>query len=101
MRFPMREGDRWRIDVPRRREIADCEVVAPEEVDVLGRRRACSKLRVTRTDRITGKRAVDYEWYAPGLGLVRMQVTYGLRATFVLESFERGVPYRDCSIPNE
>lgn len=92
MRFPMKAGDRWRIDVagmPGVDDIADCEVVGPEEVGFLGRRATATKLRVTRTNRKSGRKAVDYEWYAPGIGLVRMEVTYGLRAVFALERFDR------------
>lgn len=88
MRFPMREGDGWRIDVFGE-DLADCEVLTPQELDVLGKRTRCARLRVTHTERGTGKRWVDHEWYAPGLGLVKFTL-FGL-ATYVLERFERGV----------
>jgi hypothetical protein len=93
MKFPMRAGDRWTIDVPGLPgldEVAECEVAGPEKVPFLGEERTATRLNVTRVHRKTGRRTTDTEWYAPGYGLVRMQVTFGIRATFTLEKFERG-----------
>lgn len=88
MRFPMKPGDSWTIDFPED-DLAECTVLEPEEIDVLKKRVTASKLRINRTDRKSGKKTTDYEWYARGIGLARMQVTYGLRATFELERFEK------------
>ncbi len=89
MRFPMREGDRWTIDAPGE-DRADCEVLASEEIDVLGKRVRCSKLRVTHVERSRGRKTVDHEWYAPGLGLVRF--TLAGFVAYSLERFERAAP---------
>ena len=89
MRFPMKPGDRWRIDapgLPGPNETADCEVLGREEIDYLGRRGMAMKLKVVRTNRRTNKSIIDYEWYVDGVGLAGMQVA-GLR--FVLERFDR------------
>ncbi len=88
LKFPMRAGDRWRVDVPGRSRVADCEVLGIDEVEFAGRRAPATKLQVTWWNRGSPKRTVDYEWYAPGVGLAKMQVTYGVRATFTLERFE-------------
>jgi hypothetical protein len=87
MKFPMNPGDSWTIDFPGE-DLAECTVLTPEEIDVLSNRRMASKLRVVRTNRKTGKKLTDYEWYVRGIGLARMQVTFGLTATFELERFE-------------
>jgi hypothetical protein len=89
IRFPMRRGDRWTVDWPAWNEIAECEVVGEEEVEFLGRRGRATRLRVVRIDRASGRRTEDAEWYAEGLGLVRMHATYGIPMTFTLSWFER------------
>ena len=88
MKFPMRPGDSWTIDFPTE-DLAECTVLEPEEIDVLSRRALASKLRVVRTNRKTGKKTTDYEWYVRGIGLAKMEVTFGLKATFDLIRFER------------
>lgn len=90
MRFPMRAGDRWTIDLPGEAEVAECEVAGDEDVEALGRRLRATRLRVERRRRDGTPAGVDTEWYARGIGLVRMEVTYGVRATFALNRFERG-----------
>jgi hypothetical protein len=87
MKFPMKPGDSWTIDFPDQ-ELAECTVMEPEEITVLSKKRTASKLRVVRTSRKTGKKTTDYEWYVRGIGLARMEVTFGLKATFELERFE-------------
>lgn len=88
MKFPMKPGDAWTIDFPEE-DLAECTVLDPEEIDVLKNRVLASKLRVVRTNRKSGRKTTDYEWYARGIGLVRMEVTFGLTATFILERFEK------------
>ena len=87
MRFPMKTGDSWTIDFPTE-DLAECTVLEPETINVLGKPAAASKLRVVRTNRKSGKKVTDIEWYVRGIGLARMEVTYGLKATFELERFE-------------
>lgn len=87
MKFPMKPGDSWTIDFPEE-DLAVCTVLAPEEIDVLKKRVTASKLRVVRTDRKSGKKTTDCEWYVRGIGLARMEVTFGLKATFELERLE-------------
>jgi hypothetical protein len=89
MKFPMIPGDSWRIDLPGEKEIADCEVVGRETIRFLGKEGEAVKLKVVRTPRSGGRGITDFEWYADGVGLVKMQVTYGLKATFTLERFDR------------
>ncbi|HTF57836.1 MAG TPA: hypothetical protein VK661_11450 [Planctomycetota bacterium] len=88
MRFPMKVGDTWTIDFPNE-DLAECTVLEPEAIDVLSKRALASKLRVVRTHRKTGKKTTDYEWYVRGIGLAKMEVTFGLKATFNLIRFER------------
>jgi len=88
MKFPMRPGDSWTIDFPNE-DLAECTVLQPEEIEVLSKRALASKLRVARTNRKTGKKTTDYEWYVRGIGLAKMEVTFGLTATFDLIRFER------------
>ena len=90
MRFPMVAGDRWTIDVPGQPETAECTVEGEEIIEALGGRRRATKLRVVRRDRRTGRESADAEWYVRGIGLAKMEVTYGVRATFVLERFDQG-----------
>jgi hypothetical protein len=87
MRFPMKPGDTWIIDFPTE-DLAECTVLNPEEIDVLNKRVSASKLRVVRTNRKSGKKTTDYEWYVRGIGLAQMEVTYGITARFILERFE-------------
>jgi hypothetical protein len=87
LRFPMKPGDSWTIDFPDE-DLAECTVLEPESIDVLKKRVHASKLRIVRTNRKSGKKATDYEWYARGIGLARMEVTFGIKATFELERFE-------------
>ena len=90
LRFPMREGDQWGIDFPGE-DVAECTVEGIEELEILGRRMPCRRLRAIRTSRGGIQKAVDREWYAEGLGLVRMRVTHlGLTQDFRLESYENG-----------
>ena len=86
MRFPMKPGDSWTIDFPKE-DLAECTVLEPEVIDVLDKSVKASKLRVVRTKRKTGRKTTDYEWYARGIGLVRLQVS-GV-GTFALERFEK------------
>jgi hypothetical protein len=88
MRFPMKSGDSWTIDFPDE-DLAECTVLEPEEIEVLGRRARASKLQVVRTNRKTGKQTTDFEWYVRGIGLARMEVTFGLKANFILSRFEK------------
>ena len=88
MRFPMKPGDSWTIDFPTE-DLAECAVLEPETINVLGKPATASKLRVVRTNRKNGKKTTDYEWYVRGIGLARMEVTFGLKATFELERFEK------------
>jgi hypothetical protein len=88
LRFPMKPGDRWRIDL-KGQDVADCEVMGEEIVPVLGTPTPTIRLKVVRTNRRSGKSTTDFEWYARGIGLVQMRVTFGLTATFALERFER------------
>jgi len=88
MRFPMRPGDGWTIDFPNE-DLAECTVLQPEEIDVLSTKAMASKVRVVRTNRKTGKKTTDHEWYVRGIGLAKMEVTFGLKATFHLIRFER------------
>lgn len=94
LRFPMVKGDSWTVDLPSENEAADCTVLGEEEIEFLGRTARAAKLEVRRRRRDGDAIATDYEWYAPGFGLVRMEVTLGVRATFVLRSFAptRGGP---------
>lgn len=87
MKFPMRPGDSWTIDFPDE-SLADCTVLEPEEITALSKRFMASKLKVVRTNRKSGKQNTDYEWYVRGIGLARIEVTFGLKATFELERFE-------------
>jgi len=87
MKFPMKPGDTWTIDFPTE-DLAECTVLEPEQIVVLNKRVIASKLQIVRTARKSGKKSTDYEWYVRGIGLARMQVTYGLKATFELERFE-------------
>ena len=88
MRFPMKPGDSWTIDLPDR-PLAECTVLEPEEIDVLSKRALASKLRVVKTDRRSGKKSTNFEWYVRGVGLAQMEVTYGFTARFTLERFEK------------
>lgn len=89
LRLPFRAGESWRIDFSDQ-DLADCTVMGEEEIEVLGRKVRCTRLRVLRTSRLTGGTTEDFEWYAPGIGLARMRVTLlGLTQTFVLESFRK------------
>ena len=88
MKFPMNPGDSWTIDFPTE-DLAECTVLERETITVLGKAATASKLRVVRTHRKNGKKTTDYEWYVRGIGLARMEVTYGLKATFELERFEK------------
>lgn len=88
MKFPMVIGDSWTIDFPTE-DLAECTVLEPEEIEVLGRRARASKLQIVRTDRKSGKKTTDYEWYVRGIGLARMEVTFGLKANFILSRFEK------------
>ena len=89
LRFPMLKGDSWTIDLPSEKEIARCTVLGAEVIEFEGRKASATRLEVRREARDGRPISVDSEWYAPGVGLVRMEVTVGLRATFVLESFGR------------
>ena len=89
LRFPMREGDAWTIDVPGEKEVADCLVRGEEEIEFAGRKGKAVKLEVRRRSRDGRALATDHEWYAPGVGLVKMDVTMGVRATFTLSAFEK------------
>ena len=91
LRFPMRVGDRWRIDL-KGQELADCEVMGEEVIPVIGKPTSTTRLKVVRTNRRSGKSVTDFEWYAKGIGLVQMRVTFGITATFALERFERVAP---------
>lgn len=88
MRFPMRPGDSWTIDFPDR-PLAECTVLEPEEIDALSKRALASKLRVVKTDRTSGSKTTNFEWYVRGIGLAQMEVTYGFTARFILERFEK------------
>ncbi len=89
LRFPLVRGDAWTIDLPSEKEVAECRVLGDEEIEFEGRRGTATKLEVRRRTREGRPVSTDREWYAPGVGLVRMEVTLGVRATFVLESFGR------------
>lgn len=89
LRFPLVKGDAWTVDVPGQPELADCVVGGAEEVEFAGRTATATKLEVRRRSREGRPISTDYEWYAPGVGLVKMDVTMGVRATFTLSSFGR------------
>jgi hypothetical protein len=89
LRFPLVEGDAWTIDLPGEKEVADCVVRGEEDVEFAGRVAKAVKLEVRRRSRAGAALSTDHEWYAPGVGLVKMEVTMGARATFTLSSFER------------
>jgi len=89
LRFPMVKGDTWTVDLPSEKEVADCAVLGHEEIEFAGRKATATKVEVRRRTRDGGRISTDYEWYAPGVGLAKMEVTLGVRATFVLESFGR------------
>ncbi len=87
MKFPMEKGASWTIDFPGE-DVALCTVEEPEELEILGTKRMCSKLRVERTGRTSKKKTRDFEWYAEGIGLVRMTVTLmKVTQTFTLRSW--------------
>ena len=87
MRFPMKQGDRWTIDFPDE-DLATCTVEKPEELEILGNKISCTKLRVERTDRKSKKTTRDFEWYAEGIGLVQVTVTVmKMTQTFTLASY--------------
>jgi hypothetical protein len=88
MKFPMKPGDTWTLDFPDR-PLAECTVLEPEEINVLSKKTLASKVRVVKTDRKTGMKTDNFEWYARGIGLVQMEVTYGFTARFILERFEK------------
>ncbi len=89
LHLPLQPGRCWRIDFPDQ-EIADCTVEGEEDRTVLGERRRCVRLRVARTPRSGGRSTTDFEWYADGIGLAAMRVTFaGVTQTFSLESYER------------
>lgn len=89
IRLPLKAGDRWTVDLPSEKEVAECAVLGEEEIEYLGRKGRATKVEVRRRTREGGPIATDAEWYVPGVGLARMEVTLGIRATFVLESFDR------------
>jgi hypothetical protein len=89
LRFPMVAGDAWTIDLPGEKEAAECVVRGEEEIEFAGRKGKAMKLEVRRRSREGAALSTDYEWYAPGVGLVKMEVTMGARATFTLSAFER------------
>lgn len=94
LRFPMRAGDSWSMDFPAHPETAECTVMGSEELSILGEPRPAAKLRVVRRDREGRVVSEDFEWYAPGLGLVRMIFTepvagIPIRMDFTLVAFER------------
>lgn len=64
-------------------------VLGTEEVEFKSRKVAATKLEVRRRRRDGSPIATDYEWYATGFGLVKLQVTLEVRAAFVLDSFGR------------
>lgn len=87
MRFPMKLGERWTIDFPEE-DLATCTVENPEELEILGHKISCTKLRVERTDRKSKKTTRDFEWYAEGIGLVQVTVTImKMTQTFTLTSY--------------
>ena len=88
LKFPMLKGDRWTIDLPGEKEIADCTVTGDEEIEFAGRRALATRLEVARRKRGAADVVKDVEWYVPGVGLAKMRVTLGIQATFVLERFE-------------
>lgn len=89
LKFPMKVGDRWTIDLAGVDRIADCEVVEPEEVDLpIGKFRA-DKLKVVWRTRGSDSSTTDFEWYVTGYGLVQMQTTLArVTAVFKLKRFE-------------
>ena len=91
MKFPMKPGDAWTIDFPDRPK-ADCTVVQPEEIEVLGKKLLASKLEIIKTERKSGSKSTHYEWYVHGFGLAQMRVKYGLTYLLLLERFEKAEP---------
>lgn len=89
LRVPMAKGDAWVVDVPGQPEVADCRALGEEEIEFAGRRGRAMKVEVRRRTREGRAIATDHEWYAKGFGLVRMEVTYGIRATFTLDALEK------------
>lgn len=88
MKFPMKRGDAWTIDFPDR-PLAECTVVEPEEIEVLGKPVRASKLQIVKTERRSGAKSTHFEWYSRGIGLSRMQVKYGKTFLLLLERFEK------------
>ena len=75
------------IDFPEE-DLATCTVENPEELEILGHKISCTKLRVERTDRKSKKTTRDFEWYAEGIGLVQVTVTVmKMTQTFTLASY--------------
>ena len=89
LKFPMLKGDRWTIDLPGEKETADCTVTGEEPIEFAGRKAVATRLEVVRRKRESTESSTDFEWYVPGVGLAKMQVTLGIQATFVLERFEK------------
>ena len=89
LRLPMVAGDAWTVDIPGEKEVADCRVLGEEEIAFAGRTGRAVKVEVRRRSRDGRALATDHEWYAKGVGLVKMEATLGVKATFTLASFER------------
>ncbi len=87
MRFPLKPGETWTIDFPGE-DLAVCTVEEPEELEILDKKISCSRVRVERKNRKSGRMNRDFEWYAEGIGLVKMTVTMmKVTQTFTLHSF--------------
>lgn len=85
--LPLRVGERWRIDIAGE-DLADCEIVRVERIELPAGPRDAYVNRVVRTNRRSGRSVEDREWYVPGMGLVRMRVTLmGVTEEFRLTEF--------------
>ncbi len=87
--LPFKIGTTWTIDFPGWPETASCRVAGWEPVEFLDRKEPAMKVEIVRRDRRTGEETPDAEWYAHGIGLVKMTSTkFGLRVAWTLSKFE-------------
>ena len=84
MKFPMRTGDSWIIDFPDQ-ELAECTVLEPEDIRALGKTVKAAKVRVVLTNRTSGRKSTNFEWYARDIGLAGFHRV----VRFELERFEK------------
>lgn len=89
LRFPMRAGDHWEVDVPGYEEVSRCEVVGPEDLELPIGRVKTTKVNVQWRKRTETSWSTGIEWYAQGYGLVQMEASIlGVTKIFRLVKFE-------------